>query len=60
MSTYFTLGNYFFGAVQLSKNVNLDKYRYSGYGIGFDARSNLSIKREFAKIIIFCGLDNSS
>ena len=25
-----------FGAVKLTKNAEIDKYRYSGYGIGFD------------------------
>ena len=37
-----TLGNCLFGAVTLAKNVNIDKYGYSGYGIGFDRRSNFS------------------
>ena len=31
-----TLENCLFGAVILTKNVNIDKYGYSGYGIGFD------------------------
>ena len=31
-----TLENCLFGAVTLTKNVNIDKYGYSGYGIGFD------------------------
>ena len=25
-----------FGAVSLTKNADIDKYKYSGYGIGFD------------------------
>ena len=29
-----------FGAVTLTKNVDIDKYRYSGHGIGFDRRSS--------------------
>ena len=29
------LGNSLFRAVELIKNANFDKYRYSGYGIGF-------------------------
>ena len=37
-----TLGNCLFGAVTLAKNVNIDKYGYSGYGIGFDRRSSFS------------------
>ena len=27
-----------FRTVKLTKNVDPDKYRYSGYGIGFDTR----------------------
>ena len=30
------------GAVKLTKNVDIDKYRYSGYGIGFDRRESFS------------------
>ena len=37
--TYFTQVNCWFGAVKLTKNVDLDKYRYSGYGIGLDSVS---------------------
>ena len=31
-----TLKNCLFGAVTLTKNADVDKYGYSGYGIGFD------------------------
>ena len=31
-----TLTNELFGAVKLTKNADIDKYRYSGYKIGFD------------------------
>ena len=30
------LVNCLFGAVSLTKNADIDKYKYSGYGIGFD------------------------
>ena len=30
------LVNCLFGAVTITKNVDIDKYRYSGYEIGFD------------------------
>ena len=33
---YPTLKFYLFGAVPLTKNTDIDKYKYSGYGIGFD------------------------
>ena len=34
---YPTLTNALFGAVKLTKNTEIDKYTYSGYGIGFDS-----------------------
>ena len=39
---YPTLENSLFGGVNLTKNADIDKYKYSGYGIGFDRRSSLS------------------
>ena len=38
ISSYHTLKNCFFGAVSLIKNNDVDKYKYSGYGIGFDRK----------------------
>ena len=37
-----TLKNCLFGAVTLTKNADIDKYGYSGYGIGFDTRGSFS------------------
>ena len=37
-----TLKSCLFGAVTLTKNADIDKYWYSGYGIGFDTRSSFS------------------
>ena len=37
-----TLKNCLFGVVTLTKNADIDKYRYSGYGIGFDRRGSFS------------------
>ena len=37
-----TLKNCFFGAVTFTKNADIDKYGYSGYGTGFDRRSSFS------------------
>ena len=34
----FALGNSLFGDFRLTKNADPDNYKYSGYGIGFDAR----------------------
>ena len=36
VSSYPTLENCLFGAVILTKSVDINKYEYSGYGIGFD------------------------
>ena len=38
----FTTGNCLFGAVKLTKNADPDKYKYTGYGIGFHSRSRFS------------------
>ena len=35
-----TLKNCLFGTLILTKNADIDKYKYSGYGIGFDRRSS--------------------
>ena len=39
----FVLLNSLFGAVKLTKNSDLDKYSYSGYGIGFDSHGTFSL-----------------
>ena len=43
LNTAFILGNCLFGAATLAKNIDLDEYVYSDYGIGFDTRSKLSL-----------------
>ena len=42
LNTDFTLNNCLFGDVKLTKNADLDKYKSSGYGIGFDSCSEFS------------------
>ena len=37
-----TIKNCLFGTVTLTKNADIEKYKYSGYGIGFDRRSSFS------------------
>ena len=37
-NTDFTLSNSLFGFVKLTKNVDLDKYKYTGYGIDISIR----------------------
>ena len=48
------------GAVSLTKNADINKYKYSGYGIGLDRRSNLSFPGgRFGQNVII-GVDMSS
>ena len=42
ISDYPTLENHLFGAVSLAKNPDFDKYKYSGYRIGFDRHGSFS------------------
>ena len=43
ISDYPTRVNCLFGSVKLTKNPDIGKYKYSGYGIGFD-RKRLLVK----------------
>ena len=57
----FALGNCWFGSVKINKNANLDKYIYSGYGIGFDSPSEYSLPDgTIGKNVIIFGADMSS
>ena len=42
ISNYPTLENCLFSAVSLTKNADIDRYKYSGYGIGFYRHGSLS------------------
>ena len=57
---YPTLESWLFGSVKLTKNADIDKYRYFGYGIGFDRQSPFSIGNETGKNVIIFGVDMSS
>ena len=59
---YSTLGNSLFVAVKLTKNADPDKYKYSGYGIGFDANESFLLpdssgffKQVFIALLSFSG-----
>ena len=54
-----TIKNYLFGAITLTKNADIDKYGYSGYGIGFDGSHSFP-GGEFGQNIIIFGVDMSS
>ena len=56
-----TLKNCLFGAVTLTKNADIDKYGYSGYGIGFDRRGSFSFPGGgFGQNVLIFGADMSS
>ena len=57
--SYPILGNCLFGAVKLTKHVDVDQYKHSGYGIGFNRENSYSIGDEIGRNIIF-GVDMSS
>ena len=60
ISDYLTLENCLFGAVRLTKNAHIDKYKYSGYGIGFNRKRSNSIGNEVGGNVIIFGVDMSS
>ena len=58
---YPTLENCLFGAVTLTKTADIDKCRYSGYGIGFDRKVSFSFPvGGFGKNVIIFGVDMNS
>ena len=55
-----TLKNCLFGAVTLTKNTDIDKQGYFGYGIGFDRRSSFSFPGGgFGQNVLMFGVDMS-
>ena len=61
ISSYPTLENCFFGAVSLTKHVDIGQYKYSGYGIGFDRKGEFSFGcRGFGRNVTIFGADMSS
>ena len=60
LNTDFTLCNCLFGSVNLTKNADLDKYKNSEYGIGFDSGSEFSLSDDsIGKNINIFGADKS-
>ena len=55
-----TIKNCLFGAVTLTKNADIEKYGYSGYGIGFDRRESFSFPGGgFVQNLLMFGVDMS-
>ena len=53
--------NYLFGAATLTKNADIKKYGYSGYGIGFNRRGSFSFPDGgFGQNVLNFGVDMSS
>ena len=44
----------------MTKNVDIDEYKYSGYGIGFDRKESFSFGNGFGRNCIIFGVDMSS
>ena len=61
ISTYPTLENCLFGPISLTKNADIDKYKYSGYGTEFDRGGEFSFGAiRFGVNCIIFGADLSS
>ena len=60
ISSYPTLENCLFGGVSLTKNADVDQYKYSGYGIRFDRHGEFSFGNGLGKNCIIFGADLSS
>ena len=60
ISSYPTLENCLFGAVNLTKNPNIGQHKYSGYGIGFDRHGEFSFGNGYGRNCIIFGADLSS
>ena len=61
ISNYPTLENCLFGAVSLTKNADIDRYKYSGYGTGFDRHGSFSFPCiGLGRNVIIFGVDMSS
>ena len=60
ISSYPTIQNYLFRAVILTKNADIDKYKYSGYGIVFDRHGFYSLPSDGTgrNVIILTKIDN--
>ena len=57
LNTDFKLCNCLFESVKLTKNADLDKYQYTGYGIGFDSQSEfLFTDGSYGKNVIIFGI----
>ena len=54
----FTLKNCFFGATNIVKNIDKEKYVYSGYGIAFDGKIEWSFGNYYTRNVMILGVDH--
>ena len=61
ISDYTTLVNCLFGVVSLTKNADIDRYGYCGYGVGFDRHGSFSFPDNgLGRNVIIFGIDMNS
>ena len=60
VKSYSTLENCLFGAVKSTKNADIDKYRFPGYGSGFDRHGSFSFGNGVGWNVTVFGVDMSS
>ena len=56
----FKLKNCLFGATNIVKNSDKEKWMYSGYGIAFGGSGSWNFGNDFAENAVIFGVDNSS
>ena len=56
----FKIKNFLFGATNIVKNSDKEKYVHSQYGITFGSAGSLSFGTDFARNVVILGVDNSS
>ena len=60
INSFPTLTNALFGDVKLTKNADIDKYKYSGYGIRFHGKGFYSIGNETGRNVTIFGVNVDS
>ena len=58
--SYATLENCLFGAISFTKHINIDQYKYSGYGIGFDRKGEFSFCYGFGRNLISSSVNTNN
>ena len=58
--SYPTQENCFFGAVKLTKHVDIDLYKYSGFSIRFERKRFFNVDDKIGRHVIIFGIDMSS